>query len=251
MHPQLFFREFGSGPPLIILHGLFGSSDNWLSISRTLSDHYHVITVDLRNHGQSFHHPSHRYPDLAGDVADLIHHLNLDQVVVVGHSMGGKVAMQLAHDFPELISRQVVVDIFPMAYPSHHDLIFKGLNAVPLDTIVKRSDADSDMSKWISEPSLRQFLLKSLKVEPGKNRWAFNLKDLISEYDAILAAPSFFHPILTPTVFIMGENSEYLNDVGDERRKQWLPESTVEIVPNAGHWVHAENPQRVVELITQ
>ena len=249
VQPQLVFREWGNGYPVLILHGLFGSSDNWTTVAKLLAERYRVIVVDLRNHGASFHAPFHRYPQMAADVAALMAHLGILSASVMGHSMGGKVAMQFAADFPELIDRLVVVDILPCVYPPHHDDVFAGLRAVSLPKIRRRADADLVMAGHIRDSALRNFLLKSLQIDSDGNAcWKFNLEALIAEYGHILGAPTFKRPIQTPTLFVMGGDSEYRTDDGDRDRRVWFPTSHVEIVPHAGHWLHAQFPDHLVRV---
>ena len=249
VQPQLVFREWGIGYPVVILHGLFGSSDNWATVAKLLSERYRVIAVDLRNHGGSFHAPVHRYPEMAADLAALMEQLGILSASVIGHSMGGKVAMQFAGDFPELIDRLVVVDILPCVYPPHHESVFAGLRAVSLPQIKRRSDADLKMVDYVNDSALRNFLLKSLQVDSdGDARWKFNLETLIAEYSHILDAPTFNSLIQTPTLFVMGGDSEYRTDDGEQARRFWFPTSDVEIVPHAGHWLHAQFPEHLVRV---
>ena len=251
VHPQLFFREWGSGYPVVVLHGLFGASDNWATVSKLLAERYRVIAVDLRNHGLSFHSPIHRYPDIAADIARLLDDLGIISASVIGHSMGGKVAMQFAADFPDMIDRLVVVDILPFAYEPHHDDVFAGLKAVPLGQIRRRPEAESAMEPYVHDHTLRLFLLKSLgfRLEDGSAYWKFNLDGLMSEYLHIVAAPLIVTPVLTPSLFIMGGLSEYRVEEGDRLRRALFLNSEIEVIPNAGHWVHGQYPERVAELV--
>jgi esterase len=250
VQPQLVFNDYGTGHPIIILHGLFGSSDNWATVSKHLATEYRVISVDLRNHGRSFHSPHHRYLDLAADIFELVQHLGLKSISILGHSMGGKAAMQFAAQYPHITDHCIVVDIYPIRYPSHHDEIFAGLTAVDLSQVRRRGDADIMMSPHISDSALRLFLLKSLAFdENGGAFWRFNLNQLIHEYPYIIGEIEIVEPILIPTLFIMGALSEYRLPEGEMARTQWFLNSRVEVVENAGHWVHAQYPTQVVEMV--
>ncbi|NBV42647.1 alpha/beta fold hydrolase [bacterium] len=238
---QLVFKERGQGPAIIILHGLFGSSDNWASISKTLSDRFRVITVDLRNHGESFHHPAHTYPEMAADIIDLMDSLDLDEAVLVGHSMGGKVVLQLTQLIASRIRSAVVVDILPIAYPPHHDAVFAALTAIDLAGIKTRNDADRIMAAYLPDPALRGFLLKGLVSDGAAYKWKYNLDALISEYPNILRAPVLHRIYQGPVVFIMGEVSEYWIRDREIEISNYCAQYVVKTVPGAGH-PHGSTP---------
>jgi len=249
MHPQLVFQDFGNGPPVFILHGLFGSGDNWLSVAKQLAHDYHVFVLDLRNHGRSFHSDTHSYTELALDVIRLSDSLGLHSVQLLGHSMGGKTAMQVAALQPHLVDRLTVVDIYPIKYPPHHDAVFSALNAVDLLTVESRAQADWLMSQFVSDSALRQFLLKGLQVVPGASRWKFNFKVLSDQYQSILAAPTLDATIPVPTQFIMGSDSEYRVAEGNPVIQRCFSNVRVDLVQGAGHWVHAQFPNEVCALV--
>src|SRR5690606_27301517 len=160
---DLYFRELGEGQPLIFLHGIFGSSDNWLTHARVLSESYRTFAVDLRNHGQSPHHDTFDYPAMAADVLELIEKHDLRDPVIIGHSMGGKVAMNFAVAYPDKLQKLIVVDIAPKAYNMKHYVILEGLQAIPIDTITTRNEADEALAAFVPEPDVRQFLLKNVQ----------------------------------------------------------------------------------------
>ncbi len=249
MLPQLFYREMGSGPPVVVLHGLFGSGDNWAVVANALASDFRVILVDLRNHGRSFHHRQHGYRDLASDVVSLLDYLGLGLVTVVGHSMGGKAAMQLAHDAPDRVGRLIVVDILPMRYSDHHDHVFSGIARVPLHHLNRRSEADPYLAEWVDDPALRAFLIKGLIIDDQGARWRFNVDGLRAQYSAIMDPPLLAVPVQIPTTFIMGGRSEYVQTDGLGLAGTWFPMGDIVMIPNTGHWLHAENPRRVVEII--
>jgi esterase len=173
---KLFSRKSGHGHPLIILHGLFGSSDNWFTLARTFSKHHTVYLVDQRNHGMSPHTTEMNYAALAEDVHHFIREHEIDQPDIIGHSMGGKAAMNFAVKYPRMLRKLVVVDIVPKAYPVHHDHILDGLHALPLESLQSRAEADRLLTHYVPEPAVRQFLLKNLgRGEDGRFVWKINL----------------------------------------------------------------------------
>ncbi|MCA8832209.1 alpha/beta fold hydrolase [Hymenobacter pini] len=252
---QLHFREMGQGAPLVILHGLFGTLDNWQTLARRWADAgYRVILVDLRNHGRSPHAPEHTYALMAQDVLGLFDQLQLGpDATLMGHSMGGKVAMRFALDNPERLRQLIVVDIAPrFSDMRHQDEIVAGLNAVPLATLQSRQQADDALAQHIKWPDVRQFLLKNLyRREDNSFAWRPNLAALTAEMDDIGAEIIGPHPFLKPALFIRGGKSDY---VTSEDKLYGIPalfpNSQIETVVDAGHWVHAEKPEEVFQLVT-
>jgi len=253
---KLFYREFGKGSPLIILHGLYGSSDNWVSIGKELATYYKVIMVDQRNHGQSPHSNDLSYKFLTADLLELLVDLNLGEVILLGHSMGGKTAMQFTMDHPEKVSELIVVDIAPWSYIinnslldqhiKEHQKIINGLMSIPIETITSREEADKILSQYIKSERVRQFLLKNLKREQnGSFVWKFNLPILASSFkqlmDGIEPKSKSTH-CKTKTLFIKGELSNYIPSNREGEIKIIFPESKVVTIGKAGHWVHAERP---------
>ncbi|HET6245506.1 MAG: alpha/beta fold hydrolase [Bacteroidetes bacterium] len=243
---KLNFKKLGSGKPLIILHGLFGSLDNWQTIGKQFAEKFTVYLVDQRNHGQSPHNVAWDYQVMVDDLDDLIHDENIQKPILIGHSMGGKTAMLYANQKPEKIAGLVVVDIAPKQYDPHHEHILKALNAVDLDKITTRKEAEDILSDYIKDSGTKQFLLKSLywnDLENKKLDWRFNRK-VISENIATAGLGIQFHKPLTgfAVLFIAGGKSDYITEKDHDFIKKMFPEAEIKTIENAGHWVHAEAP---------
>ena len=249
---SLNYKKIGKGQPLIILHGLFGSLDNWLSLGKYWSDKYSVYLVDQRNHGQSYHDVNHSYPDMAEDLINFIKEHKIDNPILLGHSMGGKTAMEIAVKKPQLIDKLIVVDIAPVKYQVHHYKIIEGLKSLDLDVIETRKEADEKLSQTIKEVGVRQFLLKNLYWESkGKLAWRFNLETLanqilpISEY--AIAEGKFDRE----TLFIKGENSNYIVEESLNAIQTKFPKHKLVTIEGAGHWVHAERKEKFIEIVDE
>ena len=237
---ELNAREYGEGKPLVILHGLFGSSDNWQSLAQRFAAFYRVFCVDLRNHGRSPWSEEHRYEDMMDDVYAFIEAQQLTDIILLGHSMGGKVAMHFAQNYPHMLSKLVIADMGVKAYPMHHQLILAGIHALHLDSIIARSEAESILKTYVENDGIRQFLLKNLYwIEKGKLAWRMNVAVLEREMPNILAAlPE--KESWTPTLFLRGELSNYILPEDIDEIEARFPDATIETIPNAGHWLHAE-----------
>ncbi|GAA3947237.1 alpha/beta fold hydrolase [Hymenobacter algoricola] len=250
---QLHFRELGQGTPLVILHGLFGTSDNWQTLAKRWSTTHRVIVVDLRNHGRSPHTPEHSYELMSQDVLGLFDQLSLGpDVTLLGHSMGGKVAMRFALDHPARLARLVVMDIAPrLSDMGHQDDILAGLNAVNLATLQTRQEADTALAQHISNLGVRQFLLKNLyRQDDNTFAWRQNLAALTAHMPAIGAEITAPQPFLKPALFVRGGKSGYISTEDKLYGIPALfPNSQVETVVDAGHWLHAEKPDEVYALI--
>ncbi|TYZ12751.1 alpha/beta fold hydrolase [Hymenobacter lutimineralis] len=249
----LHYRELGAGRPLVILHGLFGTLDNWQTLARRWSEEFRVIVVDLRNHGRSPHSPEHSYALMSQDVLGLFDQLELPaDTTLLGHSMGGKVAMRFALDYPERLARLIVLDIAPrLSDMRHQDDILAGLNAVDLTTIQNRQQADDALAVHIPQPGVRQFLLKNLyRREDNSFAWRQNLAALTAQMAAVGEAITDTQPFLKPALFIRGGKSDYINAEDKLYAIPALfPNSQVETIVDAGHWVHAEKPDEVFGLV--
>lgn len=246
---KLFFREFGNGKPLIILHGLMGSSDNWLTQAKMLADQFHVYTVDQRNHGQSPHHRELDYKILATDLKHFIDEHGIVNPIIIGHSMGGKAAMNFAMLHPEMLERLIVVDIAPKAYPVHHDQILDGLKAIPINSLQTRNEADHILSSYVPEPDVRQFLLKNLaRKHEGGFTWRINLEAIDNNLQKISDGMQYEGTFTKPALFIRGARSNYIRDDDRNEVKRLFPNSTL-VTMNTGHWVQAEKPQEFVEVV--
>ena len=248
---MLYSKIEGEGKPLLILHGFLGMSDNWKTLGiQFASDGFQVHMLDLRNHGRSLHSDDFRYEFMVQDIVEYCkgHHLNT--IDIIGHSMGGKTAMLLATTYPELINKLIVADIGPKFYPQHHQTILAGLNAVDFAEKPSRAAVEATISEYITDFGTRQFLLKSLYwQEPGQLAFRFNLTVFNEKMEEIgVALPE--NAIFTkPTLFIRGGNSSYILDQDLEEIVQHFPHSKTETIPNAGHWLHAENPKMFHELV--
>jgi len=250
---QLHYRELGQGAPLLILHGLFGTSDNWQTLAKRWADAGHrVIVADLRNHGRSPHADQHTYELMSTDVLELFDTLQLQDVTLLGHSMGGKVAMRFALDHSERLARLVVVDIAPgFSDMRHQDEIIEGLRAVNLASLENRQQADEALAQHIPQFGVRQFLLKNLyRRDDNSFAWRQNLDALTMHIADIGAEITSEQPFLKQALFIRGGLSDYIT--ADDKLHSipaLFPNSQVETVPDAGHWVHAEAPDQVFELV--
>ncbi len=246
---ELFSREFGAGAPLIILHGLFGFSDNWQTIAKKLGDECLVITPDLRNHGRSPHVPTHSYPEMAADLKAFLEARWIFNTDLIGHSMGGKVAMQTALNYPDLIDRLVVIDIDPGKADDNQSSIFEALVSMDLSKMASRQDAEAYLSDRIHDYGTRQFLLKNItREENGTFTWKMNLPVLWKHYPNILA-PVTGEPFEKPTLFVRGERSTYIKDAEIPFIKSLFPNAQVVTIEGAGHWVHADQPAALLEVL--
>ena len=247
---KLFSRKYGSGQPLIILHGLFGQSDNWNTLAKQFSENgLEVYTVDLRNHGLSPWSNEWNYKEMSEDILGLIEENNLEAVVLLGHSLGGKVAMRFALDHPGKLSQLIVVDIAPKEYPTERNVVIEGLNAVDLSKISSRKEAEAELSKFIDDPPVRQFLLKNLYwKEEGKLGWRFNLDVLTGNFDEV-NKEIIGGPVNVPAVFIRGTLTGYVRDEDMPSIRKLFPNAMLITIEGAGHWVHADKPREFYEAV--
>uniref|UniRef100_UPI004047DF6E alpha/beta fold hydrolase n=3 Tax=Algoriphagus sp. TaxID=1872435 RepID=UPI004047DF6E len=243
---QLNFKKSGSGPPLVILHGLFGSLDNWFSIAKELVEHYTLYLVDQRNHGDSPHSTEWNYGVMVEDLLELLDAEGLDSVYLMGHSMGGKTVMNFAVQYPERVSKLIVGDIAPRYYPIHHQVILEGLNALDLSQLQSRKEADDLLAPYIPELGIRQFLLKSLGRDTNGFAWKINLSVITQHIEEVGKALDEETVFEGPTLFLGGTNSSYIQEKDLPDMKRHFPNCTWISIPNAGHWLHAEQPQAVV-----
>lgn len=248
---KLNYKELGdSGQPLIILHGLFGSSDNWMTIGRKLSEKFKVYLVDQRNHGDSPHDEAHNYEVMASDLEEFIETHYIENPHIIGHSMGGKTAMHFAVNHPDLFDKLIIVDIAPKAYPVHHDSILEGLCSLQLDTLKSRGDADAQLSKYVDGRGVRQFLLKNLaRNEKKEFEWKINLPILKKNIEVIGKGLEKKLNIEKDVLFIGGKNSNYITSEDHSIINEFFPHAKIEMVEDAGHWIHAEKPEAFLTLI--
>jgi len=243
--------EYGSGSPVIILHGLFGSARNWASIAKRLAKHHHVYAVNLRNHGTSFWDDAMRYEDMAEDLHRFICRRDLRGADLVGHSMGGKAAMALALIHPNLVAKLVVVDIAPVEYEPHFSSYLKAMRALPLDQIRRRSDADDRLAVTITDRRVRAFLLQNLEITAGASSWRINLAAIDDAMEDIRGFPDFVghRRFVGPTLFVAGSTSDYLQPSHNAVIHGLFPKATFDVIQGAGHWVHAERPDVFLSVI--
>ena len=248
---NLYQNTIGEGEPLVILHGLFGSSDNWVSVARKFAKKFRVVLVDQRNHGRSAHHPDWNYALMADDVDILLQTLGLTEVYMLGHSMGGKAAMTFAAANPETVKKLIVADISPRYYPVHHRMILDALKAVPIDKLKSREEAEEILTRKISDEGIKQFLLKNLYRDHRHSfAWRFNLPVIDQQIEVVGQATYPSEPIEIPTLFIRGANSDYISDDDIMDIRQYFTDSKVETIGNAGHWLHAEQTEAFVRTVT-
>jgi esterase len=262
---KLYFRKFGNGKPLIILHGLYGSSDNWFTFGKTLSKFYEVYLIDLRNHGRSPHSDEHNYKLMIQDLAEFFEMHQLEKAVVMGHSMGGKTAMLFALRYPSKVSKLVVVDASPKSYENDlyiadqirlHKTIVTALSNFDISAVHSREDADEALAKEIPNIRIRLFLLKNLKRDPkGHYYWTLNIKVISRNLENILNDfdPDLWKDVETPhdfsALFIKGQLSDYLLESDKSKILELFPNAVLETIPNAGHWVHAEQPKLFLSVL--
>ncbi len=254
---KLYFRETGQGAPLIILHGLYGSSDNWLTIARELSANFRVIVPDLRNHGRSPHSTEHSYPAMAADVLELMDDLAIGQCIVIGHSMGGKTAMHLACDVPHKITKLVIDDIAPINYSlltGYSSLAVEHLNIADallrtdLQQCTRREDIEQSWGAKIPEKNTRRFLLKNVQRDDTNHySWRINIHAIVQNLPNILNGMDDLgldngNRVEIPTLFVKGERSPYIHPEIFPFIHQAFPNSQIITIPEAGHWLHVEKP---------
>ena len=245
----LNYKSFGQGDPVVILHGLLGSLDNWQTIARQLAEDYTVFIVDQRNHGKSFHSDTMNYKAMAEDLANFLDEQGVHRVSLVGHSMGGKTAMKFAGSYPNILDKLVVVDIGPKAYPPGHDNILDALQALPVGRIESRTEADDLLAEHISDQGVRMFLLKNLARDGDGYKWKMNLPAIVNHYDEITEAVYPSQPHEGPSLFIKGEKSDYIQDEDWTKIQEHFPAATLKSIDNAGHWVHADQPEAMLEAL--
>lgn len=232
----------GEGTPFLILHGFLGMSDNWKTVGNKFAENgYRVHLIDQRNHGKSPHTSEMNYQVMSQDIEDYCELNSLKNIILLGHSMGGKVAMQVAGDFPELVQKLIIVDIAPKYYPPHHHEILKGLKALDEEIITSRGDAEDFLAKFVPDKGTRLFLLKNLYWKTKeKLSLRLNLDVLAKSGEDIGLALSENSSFSKPTLFIKGGNSNYITEEDKPLIKRHFPNSKVETIEGAGHWVHAE-----------
>ena len=246
---ELHVRILGDGPPLVLLHGLFGSNENLGGVARALADRFTVYGLDLRNHGRSPHGRRMDYATMANDVRETLDAHALDRPALLGHSLGGKTAMELALTAPDRVERLVVVDIAPIAYDRRHDQELEALHALDLSSLRSRGDADRALAGDIPNKAIRQFLLKNLVRGDDGFEWRMPLETIYAEYEHIAAAPAAAGPYDGPAMFVRGGDSDYLPRDAEPAIRKRFPEARIETVPGAAHWVHVDAPEAFLEIV--
>lgn len=249
---ELNAQIFGDGPPLVILHGLFGSGRNWGSIARALGESRQVHCLDLRNHGNSPWTSRMDYPSMAADVARYMETRGLAPADLLGHSMGGKTAMTLALSVPELIERLIVVDIAPVTYVRDHFSGFlNAMRSLDFASLTRRGDIDAALAPAISDASMRAFLMQNLVSQDGRFQWRVNLEGIGPSLPSIIGFPPFDNRFEGPATFLAGEKSDYIRPRDEAAISGLFPHSRLIEIGGAGHWPHAEQPARFVQLVGQ
>ncbi|WP_297090741.1 alpha/beta fold hydrolase [uncultured Draconibacterium sp.] len=262
---DLFFRKQGNGTPLVVVHGLYGSSDNWINIAKRLAEKHTVYLVDQRNHGRSPFADSHTYNDMRNDLEAFFEKHGIEKAILLGHSMGGKVAMWFAADFPEKVEKLVIADIAPKDYLQLkedsqfylHQNILLAMQEIDFSLAKSRKDVDDFMAEKIDNERIRQFLLKN--VEKNKKtkqlQWRLNAEVLYDYLEEIVSGVNIHWlddriPITAyPVIFIRGLLSKYILDNDKELIKEIYPEARIVDIPEAGHWLHAEQPKKFAEAV--
>lgn len=247
----LNYQQSGQGPDVVLIHGLFGSLENLNVIAKALAENYTVTNVDLRNHGKSFHSETMNYEVMADDIYNLLKHLNISNAHIIGHSMGGKAAMQLALKHKDVVNKLVVLDISPVANKPRHSAIFAGLNEVAEASVADRKAAVQLLAKHIDEMGVRQFLLKSFaKNDQGQYQWRFNLDVLYQQYENILSQLDENDSCLCDTLFVKGNDSDYILAEHRPMIISLFPNAKAKVIHGAGHWLHAQKPLAVNKAIS-
>ena len=244
MATQLFHRHWGAdGPPIVMIHGLFGSMENLGMITRLLKDEYSVYALDLPNHGRSPHAERTSLATMAAAIVTWMDAVGLKEASFLGHSLGGKVGMEIALRYPQRVNRLIVADIAPVRYSRRHDDVFAAFQAVDLATIASRAEADAVMKTHVAECSTRRFLLKNLERRQDQWQWRINLRGLVEDYDAFIVANTKDYPAYDkPVLFIKGELSSYILPEHRDAILNLFPSATVKVIKGTEHWLHAEKP---------
>lgn len=252
MSEILHSKILGQGEPFLILHGFLGMGDNWKTLGNMFAENYQVHLIDQRNHGRSFHSDEFDYELLVEDLLNYIGFHNLDNVILLGHSMGGKTAMLFAVEYPEKVKKLLVADISPRYYPPHHHAILEALNAVDFDIQKSRNEIDEVLQNYIPEFGIRQFLMKNV-TRKTKDEFAFrfNLESLIENYEEITVGLPPFSQYDGETLFLSGENSGYIGVDDQALINAHFPNAQIVTVKNSGHWLHADNPTQFYDEVVR
>ena len=237
----LNYQQLGQGEHLLLIHGLFGSLENLNMVAKSLSQNYCVTSVDVRNHGNSFHAEGMSYAALAQDIINLLDHLDINSCHILGHSMGGKIAMQIALSHSNRVNKLIIADIAPAEYPAHHLSIIAGLQAMDLAKAENRKDLDSQLAKYVDNMGVRQFLLRNV-VRDSQNQFKFkcNINNIEQGYSDVMQQVESENNFVSETLFIKGGNSDYILPEHQSSILSLFPSAKAKIIQGAGHWLHAE-----------
>lgn len=263
---ELFYRKYGEGAPLIIVHGLYGASDNWVSIGRRLAKNFEVFLIDQRNHGRSPHSQEHSYGLMVEDLLEFVENQDIEKAILLGHSMGGKTVMHFAENYPEKVGALIVLDIAPKSYIKlakeldnmskgqiGHYAIIKAMKNIDFSLIDTRKGVDNALALTIRDVRLRQFLQKNIhRAKDNSLNWRINVDALYNNLDDIMngALNSDNEPIMGfPVLFVRGSDSNYIGNKDICQIKKIFPYAEIKTIDNTGHWLHAERPDKLIELI--
>jgi len=250
---QLNYQQLGEGEHIVLIHGLFGSLENLNMVAKSLSQDYCVTSIDVRNHGNSFHEQGMDYQLLAQDVINLLNHLSIEQCHILGHSMGGKIAMKIALSFPERIKKLLIADIAPIQYPAHHLSIIEGLQAIDLTKVNKRKEADIQLASYVEDSGVRQFLLRNIvQNKQGVFTFKCNLNHIEQGYQHIMQNVTDQTDITFngDTLFIKGGNSDYILPEHQGAITMLFPKAKAKVIQGAGHCLHAEKTVAFNKIVT-
>jgi pimeloyl-ACP methyl ester carboxylesterase len=246
---QLNYKTFGHGEPLIILHGMFGMLDNWQRFANEISNDFSVFIVDQRNHGRSPHFDAFNYEVMAEDLFEFMHEHYMFEAFILGHSMGGKTAMQMALMEPDMVPKLIVVDIAPKPYGPHHHAVLKALSSVPIEEVTSRNQVRDILMEHIQDEGVRQFLMKNLsRKKSGGYKWKMNLDAVFMHYDKILDFNPMEDPFENPTLFVRGGKSEYIVEEDEPIIKKQFLNARIETIEKSGHWVHVDAYDELMTL---
>ena len=254
---KLFYRKLGHGKPIFIVHGLFGLSDNWVTAGKILSQNFEVYLLDLRNHGNSPHNDEWTYPAMAEDIKETIDEVTksaasaeISKPILIGHSLGGKVAMQFASMFPEMLEKLIVVDMAPRdQHPKVFDFV-KHLPEMDLAKLTSRKEIEQQLASFLKEDAISQLLLKNIQWNAANQlQWKFNLKVIAENVNTLGHTFKIKTGIETSVLFILGEKSDYIRETDIPEIKKYFPNSEIQTITGAGHWVHADKPKEFVECV--
>jgi esterase len=249
---QLHFRQYGEEQPMIIIHGLYGISDNWVNHARILAENFKVYIPDMRNHGQSGHSNFFNYEVMAEDITEFIEQHEIENPIIMGHSMGGKIAMKFALDNPDLVQKLIVIDMSMRQYNlrAFHSKIINAMLDIDFNTVKSRKEVDDYLAKTIEDARIRLFVMKNLYWTERKTlSWRLNLKAIIDNIDAIFEGINSNQKFTKPSLFIRGEKSDYVRDEDFDLIKKQFTNSELKTIPNAGHWVQADEPELFIKIL--